>query len=174
VVLQDVESALKNLQGRTERLASPLRGRILIVDDDPSDLAVALRAFRKAALEHEVVLVRSGEAALDFLRGTGPYADGGASGFPQVIFLDLRMPGADGWAVLRELRADEALRDIPVVVVSSSRRAEDVRESYRLGANSYIAKRYDPLRPGAYLVEAARYWLSLNRPVERRPWEPSP
>jgi two-component system response regulator len=80
-----------------------------------------------------------------------------------VILLDLKMPGLNGWDVLQRLRADRRTEHVPVVVVSSSSREGDVRESYRLGANSFVVKRFQPEQPGEYLVDVARYWLELNR-----------
>ena len=138
------------------------RSRVLLVDDDWNDVAVALRAFRRAALGDRVAVVRGGSEALDYLRGTGPYAARDPQERPSAIFLDLKMPGLDGWDVLREVRTDANLRDIPVVILSSSSEELDVQRSYRLGANSYIAKRFDSPDPGSYLVEAVQYWLSLN------------
>lgn len=130
---------------------------ILLVEDDASDLAVALRAFRKHGLAERVEVARDGEEALERLRPARP-AD-----LPRVVFLDLRMPKISGLEVLSAVRAEEALADLPVVVISSSDRDADIRDSYRLGANSYLRKRLDPKRPGEYLVDAARYWLELNR-----------
>jgi len=139
---------------------------ILLVEGDPTDVAVAQRALRKAELPEARVL-RDGEEALSALRLDGH--GGEASGrppLPKVIFLDLRMPKVDGFEVLREIRAAPHTRDLPVVVVSSSSREDDVRKAYRLGANSFLVKRYEGGRPGGYLVEAARYWLELNRAPE--------
>ncbi|HVP30012.1 MAG TPA: response regulator [Myxococcota bacterium] len=134
---------------------------IVLVEDDGNDLAVALRAFRRGQLDGKVQVLRDGAAALEYLRDV---THGAGVVRPKVVFLDLKMPKVDGLSVLRELRADERTRRIPVVVVSSSDRDNDVREAYRLGANSYLVKRFDPARPGGYLVDAARYWLDLNRP----------
>jgi len=134
---------------------------IVLVEDDGNDLAVALRAFRRGRLEERVKVLRDGEAALEYLRDVTHESGTPA---PKVVFLDLKMPKVDGLTVLRELRSDDRTRRIPVVVVSSSDRDTDVREAYRLGANSYLVKRFDPVRPGEYLVDAARYWLDLNRP----------
>jgi len=134
---------------------------IVFVEDDGNDLAVALRAFRRGRLEERVKVLRDGEAALEYLRDV-THAPGLPT--PKVVFLDLKMPKVDGLSVLRELRSDERTQRIPIVVVSSSDRENDVREAYRLGANSYLVKRFDPARPGEYLVDAARYWLDLNRP----------
>lgn len=141
---------------------------ILLVEDDPTDVAVAQRAFRKAALPPARVL-RDGEEALSALHLDG---HGGPPGtlprpaLPKVIFLDLKMPKVDGFEVLREIRAAAHTRDLPVVVVSSSSREDDVRRAYRMGANSFLVKRYEGGRPGGFLAEAARYWLELNHAPE--------
>lgn len=138
------------------------RTEILFVEDDPTDVAVAQRAFRQAEIE-DVRVLRDGEEALDVLQLDGAAHVPDAAPHPKVIFLDLKMPKIDGFEVLREIRAAPHTKDIPVVVVSSSSREEDVRKAYRLGANSFLVKRYEGGRPGAFLVDAARYWLDLNR-----------
>lgn len=134
---------------------------ILLVEDDPNDVTIALRAFRRHGLEDRVAVASDGEAALAYVRGRNGHAV-----LPRVVFLDVKMPRMDGWEVLRELRADERTEHLPVVMVSSSSRSGDVRESYRLGANSFLVKRFRSERPGEYLVEAARYWLDLNEGCE--------
>lgn len=130
---------------------------IVLVEDNGNDVAVAMRAFRRCRLAERVIVLRDGEEALEFLRGLN------AAQVPKVVFLDIKMPRRDGWELLRELRADARLRHVPVVMVSWSDHEEDVRAAYRLGANSYMVKRLDPLSPGEYLVDAARYWVDLNR-----------
>lgn len=140
------------------------RKKIVLVEDNPADVAVALRAFRRHHLDDHVVVLRDGEQALDYLLGGERAANGESDGeLPKVVFLDLKMPKVDGWEVLRELRADDRTRDLPVVVISASDQATDVRESYRLGANSFVQKRFEGTSPGEFLAEAARYWLELNR-----------
>lgn len=131
---------------------------ILLIEDNGNDVAVALRAFRKSQLEERVAVLRDGDEALEFLRGLH------AGQVPKVVFLDIKMPRRDGWEVLREMREDARLRHVPVVMVSWSDHEDDVREAYRLGANSYLVKRLDSGRPGEYWVDAARYWVDLNRP----------
>jgi two-component system response regulator len=134
-----------------------LRPDILLVEDDANDIAVAMRAFRRHALEGRVQVFRDGVELLDYLLerdGHGP---------PKVILLDLKMPRLDGRAALRELRRHVTTQHIPVVVVSSSRQRNDVRECYELGANSFVVKQLDPLAPGEYLVDTVRYWLERNQ-----------
>lgn len=135
---------------------------VLLVEDDPNDVAIARRAFRRGGFEGRVAVCRDGVEALDWLGLNGEdYASDAAA--PSVIFLDLRMPRMDGWEFLRELRSHDRTRATPVVVLSASGREEDVRSSYRLGANSFVVKRFDARQPGAYLADAVRYWLDLNR-----------
>jgi CheY-like chemotaxis protein len=144
---------------------------ILLVDDDDDYLFVALRAIERTGLRVEVRIARSGSEALALL-GLGSGAPAPAAPVRiVVVMLDLRMPGADGLEVLRRMHECDRTRAIPVVVVSSSDRPDDVRQSYELGANSYVVKRYLTGPPGAYVAEAVRYWIELNElprhPVER-------
>lgn len=138
---------------------------LLLVDDNSDDVTIALRAIGRAQIPVEVETCNNGREALEALH-LGDGADGGEPLHPQVIFLDLRMPQIDGFEVLRRLRRAPRTRDIPVVVISSSQRPEDVRRSYELGANSYLVKRIDSREPGAWLAEAARYWIELNQQAE--------
>lgn len=135
---------------------------ILLVDDDDGHLMIAERAIKRAALDVEVHVAHTGEEALDEL---GLAGNGVASATPRLdlvlVMLDLSMPGMSGWDVLRLIRDHH--RNIPVVVVSSSGRPDDVRRSYEMGANSYLVKRYEADRPGGYLADAARYWVELNQ-----------
>jgi len=138
---------------------------LLLVDDDADEVTIALRAIGRAGLPVQVQTRRNGREALEALH-LGGVADGGEPLQPRVIFLDLRMPQVDGFEVLRQLRGTPRTRGIPVVVISSSQRPEDVRRSYELGANSYLVKRVDLREPGAWLAEAARYWIQLNQHAE--------
>ncbi len=137
-----------------------MENEILLVEDNPDDIALARRVFRQFDMEETLAVVRDGEEALRFLFSS---TSGDLLHQPKVILLDLKLPGVDGRGILQRLRADERTRLIPVVIVSSSARPVDIESCYRLGANSYIAKQYSGQRPGQYLVDVAKYWLNLNR-----------
>jgi two-component system response regulator len=137
---------------------------ILLVEDNPDDEELTLLSLRKNNLAHEIVVVRDGVEAIEFLFGNGQYAGRDLSRTPTVILLDLKLPKLDGLGVLKRLRADERTRMLPVVVLTSSSQDADVIASYNLGANSYVRK---PVEFGSF-VEAVSslglYWVLLNRP----------
>jgi two-component system response regulator len=142
---------------------------ILLVEDNPDDEILTVRAFKKSNIGNEVVVVRDGVEALDWLFGTGDHAGRDVTIEPQLILLDLKLPRLDGLEVLRRIRADERTHLLPVVVMTSSQQDEDVIRSYELGANSYLRKPVDFER----FVEAAKgvgmYWLVLNTRAPHRP-----
>jgi CheY-like chemotaxis protein len=138
---------------------------VLMVEDNEDDIAVALWALKKHNLSERVEVVRDGQQALDQMSARPP-------GQTKVILLDLKMPRVDGREVLRRLRADERTRTVPVVVISSSRQIDDIAECYRLGANSYVCKRYSTARAGEYLIDVVQYWVGLNRIPESSPQDP--
>lgn len=140
---------------------------LLLVEDDRDEVKVALRALDRAGLGGGVEVAKDGLEALEAL-GIEPGGDDRRPATPRVVFLDLKMPRVDGWEVLRRMRAHPRTADVPVVVLSSSDRMEDIERSYELGANSFLVKRFDPRGPGSYVAEAARYWLELNRSPRRR------
>jgi two-component system response regulator len=137
---------------------------ILLVEDNPDDEELTLLSLRKNSLAHDIVVVRDGVEAIEFLFGNGQYAHRDVAHVPTVILLDLKLPKLDGLGVLKRLRADERTRTLPVVVLTSSSQDADVIASYNLGANSYVRK---PVEFGAF-VEAVSslglYWVLLNRP----------
>jgi two-component system, response regulator len=137
---------------------------ILLVEDNPDDEELTLLSLRKNNLAHDIVVVRDGVEAIEFLFGNGQYAGRDTSQAPTVILLDLKLPKLDGLGVLKRLRADDRTRNLPVVVLTSSSQDADVLASYNLGANSYVRK---PVEFGAF-VEAVSslglYWVLLNRP----------
>ncbi|WP_461481291.1 response regulator [Porticoccus sp.] len=138
---------------------------ILLVEDNPDDQQLALRAFRKSNLRNEVILADDGVKALDYLFGTGPYSGGAPPELPAVVLLDLKLPRKDGLEVLREIRADARTRLLPVVIVTSSREERDLINGYSLGANSYVRKPVDFNEFLEAVTQLGLYWLLLNEPV---------
>ena len=132
--------------------------QIVYVEDNPNDVAVALRAFRRHLPHRKVKVLEGGIEAVDYIEAV----EQGEREAPRVVFLDLKMPQVDGLQVLQKMRSSEHLRHVPVVMISSSKDEQDIENSYRLGVNSYVVKRFQPDRPGEYLVDIARYWLELN------------
>src|SRR5580704_14540870 len=113
---------------------------ILLVEDNASDEKLTLLAFKKCGVANEVVVVRDGAAALDYLFGTGKHADQDAGALPAVVLLDLNLPRIGGLDVLARIRADERTRFLPVVILTASREEEDIVNGYALGANAYVRK----------------------------------
>jgi two-component system response regulator len=133
---------------------------ILLVEDNPDDEALALRAFNKYHLGNEVVVARDGAEAIEILHGTRR----DSNRIPQVILLDLKLPKIDGLDVLRRIRTDARTRLIPVVVLTSSDEDRDLDESYKLGANSYVVKPVDFNDFMEAIRQLGLYWLLLNAP----------
>ncbi len=142
-------------------------GVILLVEDNPDDVELDLRALREHNITNEIVVVNDGAAALDYLFGTGKYEGRDPRETPAVILLDLELPKVRGLEVLTQLRADPRTKLIPVVILTSSKEEQDIISSYELGANSFVKK------PVAFdgFAEAVRqlglYWLLLNEPPPR-------
>jgi two-component system response regulator len=143
-------------------------GIILLVDDSPDDVALALRAFQKQKIVNEIVIAHDGEEALDYLFARGVHSERDLTVMPDVVLLDLKLPKIDGLGVLHRVRADQRTRSIPVVILTSSDEARDVIASYDLGANSFVRKPINFLQ----FVEAARqlgqYWLVHNELAQGR------
>lgn len=137
---------------------------ILLVEDNPDDVELTLRALRKHNLANNVQVVRDGAEALEFIFGAGAYAGRDINHKPRVIFLDLKLPKVDGLEVLRKVKSDERTKIIPVVVLTSSHEERDVVESYKLGINSYITKPVDFDKFVLTVKELGFYWLLLNKP----------
>ena len=137
---------------------------ILLVEDNPDDEALTLRALKKSHIGNEVFVVRDGAEALDFLFCTGAYADRGPHDMPQMILLDLKLPKVDGLEVLRRIRADERTCLLAVVILTSSNEEQDLLEGYKNGANSYIRKPVDFNQFAEAIRQLGLYWLVLNEP----------
>jgi two-component system, response regulator len=141
---------------------------ILLVEDNPDDVALTLRAFKRSHLSNPITVARDGIEALDFLFGRGIHADRANGPLPTIVILDLKLPKLDGLGVLKALRADERTKLLPVVILTSSKEEQDLISGYSLGANSYVRKPVD----FAEFVEAVKvlgiYWLMMNEcPPER-------
>ena len=141
--------------------------RILLAEDNANDVELTLAALRANRLANEVIVVRDGAEAMDYLRRTGPYADRPPS-LPALMLLDLKMPKVDGLEVLRLVKADPDLRMLPVVVLTSSREEQDLVRSYNLGVNAYVVK---PVDFSAFM-DAVKllggFWALLNEPPPGR------
>ena len=135
---------------------------ILLVEDNPDDELLTIRALKKNNIMNEVVVARDGAEAIDYLFGTGTYEGRDTSIMPQVILLDLKLPKIDGLEVLRRLREDKRTQFLPVVVLTSSKEDRDLIESYSIGANSYIRKPVDFTQFTKAIGQLGLYWLVLN------------
>ena len=143
------------------------RKRILLVEDNHNDVELTLRALAESHLANEVVVVRDGAEALDYLYQRGDYALR-AHENPVLILLDIKMPKVDGLEVLRQLKQDEQLKLIPVVIMTSSREEQDVIESYRLGVNAYVVKPIDFPQFTEAIKTLGLFWIVINQPPPER------
>lgn len=146
---------------------------ILLVEDNPDDEELTLRALKKNSIKNEIVIARDGAEALDYLFCRGEFINRNINDVPQVVLLDLKLPKIDGLGVLKEIRTHEATRHMPVVILTSSREEQDLIRGYNFGANSYIRKPVDFNE----FIEAVRqlglYWLVLNElPPVAKPVRP--
>jgi two-component system response regulator len=135
---------------------------ILLVEDNPDDVKLTMRALKKNNILNEIVVAQDGVEALDYLFGTGKFDGRDTNIKPQVVLLDLKMPKMDGIEVLRRIRADERTQPLPVVVLTTSSEDRDKIESYKLGANSYVRKPVDFSQFAEAVQQLGLYWLVLN------------
>jgi CheY-like chemotaxis protein len=142
------------------------RSPVLMVEDDPNDVVLVRRAFRKANLQHPVYAVEDGEAAIAYLDGRGEYADREAAPLPHLVLLDLKLPRRSGLEVLEWVKSQPCLKRIPVVVLTSSRQPSDVNRAYDLGVNAYLVKpvSFDRLLEMVTAIET--FWLGMNEHAE--------
>jgi two-component system response regulator len=141
---------------------------ILLVEDNPDDELLTLRALRKNNIGNNLIVVRDGAEALDFLFGTGSYAGRDTTNMPQIILLDLNLPKVGGLDVLRRIRENMSMRLLPVVILTSSKEDQDLINGYSLGANSYIRKPVDFNQFVEAVHQLGLYWLVLNEPPPRQ------
>jgi CheY-like chemotaxis protein len=135
---------------------------ILLIEDNPDDVALTLRAFQKNNIMNNVVIAKDGAEALDYLFCTGEYADRDCNDTPQIILLDLKLPKINGLEVLTRIREDERTRLLPVIILTSSKEQQDLLDGYSLGANSYIRKPVDFNQFTEAVRQLGLYWLVLN------------
>ena len=138
---------------------------ILLVEDNPDDVALTERALKKNNIINTVVVAHDGQEALDFLTGTGVFEGAATDELPEVVLLDLKLPKVNGLEVLRAIRSDERTHRLPVVILTSSVEERDIVSSYDLGANSYIRKPVDFDQFVEAVRELGLYWLVLNQPA---------
>jgi len=137
---------------------------ILIVEDNPNDLELALRALRKAKISNSIHVSRDGAEASDYIFCEGAFADRRIEDTPRVILLDLKLPKIDGLELLKRLKSDARTKAVPVVILTSSREQSDIIKSYQLGTNSYIVKPVDFEQFSNAVQQMGMYWLIMNQP----------
>jgi two-component system response regulator len=137
---------------------------ILLIEDNMNDAELSIRALRKSNVNNELIHLKNGAEAFDFLFGTGNYAGRDISNKPRVILLDLKMPKVDGLEVLRQIKANKLTKAIPVVVLTSSKEHPDIERAYSLGANSYIVKPVEFNEFAKIVASLGFYWLLMNQP----------
>jgi two-component system, response regulator len=138
---------------------------ILLVEDNSRDEALTMRALKKSNIANDIVVVRDGVEAINYLFGTGDGEGGDLPALPQLVLLDLKLPKVNGLEVLLKIRADKRTRRLPVVVFTSSSEEEDMMKSYDLGANSYVRKPIESEQFAEATRQVGLYWLLLNQPV---------
>lgn len=144
------------------------RNTILLVEDNPSDAMLTINTFKDCNFADEIILVRDGEEALDYLFGSGDYEDRDVADLPVVMILDLKLPRANGFDVLKSMRSAEHTKYLPVVILTSSDEEKDIINCYKFGANSYINKPVDFNDFTEAVKSLGVYWLILNKPPMAR------
>ena len=140
---------------------------ILLVEDNPDDEALTLRALKKNKIANQIIVARDGAEALDYMFGTGSYAGRNLEELPEVILLDLKLPKVDGLEVLRRIRSDPKTRMVPVVILTSSKEDQDLIQAYSIGVNSYVRKPVDFNEFVEAIGQLGLYWLVLNEAPPR-------
>lgn len=153
---------MKNGEQNSEMKSEAIE--ILLVEDNPADVELTLRAFKKRNLQNKVHVVTDGEKALDFIFCKGIYSGRSVTAPPKVVILDLKLPLVDGKEVLKAVRADPRTKSLPIVVLTSSPEEGDVIASYNLGVNSYIVKPVNFENFSEIVAELGWYWVAINRP----------
>ena len=138
---------------------------ILLVEDNPDDELLTIRTLKQYNVTNEIVVARDGAEALDYLFGKGQFSDRDASEIPQAVLLDLKLPKVGGLEVLKQIRADERTKLLPVVILTSSSEESDVVQSYSSGANSYVRKPVEFEQFAEAIRQVGAYWLLLNEPI---------
>lgn len=139
---------------------------ILLVEDNPNDAELALRALRKNNLTNKVHWVKDGQEAIDFLFARGNYSNRSIRNGPKVVFLDIKLPKIDGIEVLRQVKNDPRTSNLPIVIMTSSREDRDMVESYKLGVNSYVVKPVDFDQFVKAVTDMGFYWVLINQPLK--------
>ena len=142
---------------------------ILIVEDNPTDAELCLRSLKSHNLTNNVVWLRDGAEALDYLFSRGAYAGRSLQSVPRVILLDLRLPKVDGKEVLKQIKADDRLKYVPVVVLTSSREDRDIAECYKVGANSFVVKPVEFDKFAETVAKLGYYWCLINTESQEAP-----
>lgn len=144
-------------------MSEPENAEIVIVDDSPSDAHLTKRALQKSGIAQQPLWLKDGVEVLDYLFSEGAFAHRPRAPLPRLILLDLKLPRIDGIEVLKRVKADPELRDIPIVMMSSSAEERDVRAAYRSGVNSYVVKPLDFSEFSRHVAQIGVYWISVNR-----------